>query len=75
MKLSQGKIIFQALKETVSEGERSQFFLSDEEPSYIDFKGGLFLNLRMKQMGALKLAQPFTLCVRGSWEKPQYILR
>lgn len=75
IELSQGKVMFKALKESYSEGGHSEFFLSESEPSYIDLKGGLFLNLRVKQNVMLKLAEPFTLSIRGTWEKPLYTLR
>ena len=75
IELAQGKMIFNSLSETFSDGDHSEFYLTPEEPSYIDFNGGLFLNLRMKQNVALKLVEPFTISVRGTWEKPHYTLR
>jgi hypothetical protein len=74
VEIKQGKLLFQSLQETFSDGGHSQFYLAEDEPSYIDFSGGLFLNLRMKQNAVLKLAEPFKICVRGTWEKPQYII-
>ncbi len=75
VELKQGKMFLQSLKETFSDGDHSEFYLSENEPSYIDFSGALFLNLRMKQNVLLKLAEPFTLSVRGTWQKPLYTLR
>ncbi len=74
IELKQGKMVFSSLKETFSDGGHSEFYLADE-PSYIDFSGSLFLNFRVKQNVALKLAEPFVLTVRGTWEKPLYTLR
>ncbi len=75
IELAQGKIVINSLKETFSDGDHSEFYLAHDEPSYVDFSGGLFLNLRMKQSTGLKLAEPFTISVRGTWEKPLYTLR
>lgn len=71
--LSQGKIFLSALENAYSEGHRSAFHLASE-PSYIDFDGRLFLNLQMKQNVVLKLAEPFTISIRGTWDKPKYSL-
>lgn len=75
IELKQGKVLLQSLKDVFSDGEHSEFYLSENEPSYFDFSGGLFLNLRMKQNVLLKIAEPFTLSVRGTWQKPLYTLR
>ncbi len=75
IELKQGKMFFHSLKDTFSDGDHSEFYLADSEPSYIDFNGELFLNLRMKQNVALKIVEPFTLSVRGTWQKPSYTLR
>lgn len=75
IELSRGKIVINGLKDVFSDGGHSEFYLSPDEVSYIDFAGALFLNLRMKQKTSLKLAEPFTISVRGTWEKPHYTLR
>ncbi len=72
--IRQGKMRFSSLSEAVSEGGHSEFYFVENKPSYIDFNGELFLNLRMKQNVALKLAEPFILAVRGTWEKPVYTI-
>ncbi|MGH2639389.1 MAG: hypothetical protein ACRDF4_08935, partial [Rhabdochlamydiaceae bacterium] len=74
VELIQGKMTFSSLKDTFSEGDHSEFYLAEDQPSYIDLNGGLFLNLRMKQNVVLKLAEPFMISVRGTWEKPLYTL-
>ncbi len=75
VELKQGKILFTSLHDTFSDGDHSEFYLAETEPSYIDFNGNLSLNLRMKQYVAIKLVEPFTVSVRGTWEKPHYTLR
>ncbi len=75
IELKQGKIVISSLIDTFSDGDHSVFYLAENEPSYIDYSGSLFLNLRMKQNVALKLVEPFTLSVRGTWQKPLYTLR
>lgn len=75
IEIKEGKMVFHSLKETFSDGDHSEFYLAENEPSYIDFNGALFLNLRMKQNVALKIVEPFTLSVRGTWQKPSYTLR
>jgi hypothetical protein len=75
VELAQGKIKICSIKDTFSDGDHSEFYLADNEPSYINFDGGLFLNLRMKQNVVLRLAEPFTLSVRGTWQQPLYTLR
>lgn len=75
IELAQGKIQLRSLKDTFSEGDHSEFYLAENEPSYINFEGELFLNLRMKQNVVLRLVEPFTLSVRGPWQQPLYTLR
>jgi hypothetical protein len=71
--LKEGKLFFTEMQNTFSEGKRSEFSLANE-PSFIDLNGRLFLNFRMRQNAALKLAEPFMISVRGTWEKPKYSL-
>jgi hypothetical protein len=66
------RIYFTALKESYSEGGRSQFYIFPEEnPSYLTLKGGLHIDLKMKQHVLLKLTEPLTLKIRGTVEKPK----
>jgi hypothetical protein len=74
LQLKDSKLFFTDLQNTFSEGNRSEFYLASE-PSYIDLNGGMFLNLRMHQNVVLKLAEPFMIAVRGTWEKPKYSLQ
>ncbi len=74
LQLKDGKLFFIGLQNAFSEGKRSEFYLA-EGPSYIDLNGPLYLNLRMQQNVVLKLAEPFMIAVRGTWEKPKYSLQ
>jgi hypothetical protein len=69
-----GKAVFTDVRQTYSEGKRAQFFLS-KEPSFINLKGELNINLSMKQDVVLKMAEPFVLKIRGTLQKPEYTLR
>lgn len=69
-----GKVYLHKLKNVFSEGKRSRFYLAKGGPSYIDFEGNLHLNVKMKQYNLLmKLAEFFTMTVRGTVEKPSYM--
>ncbi len=74
LQLKEGKLYFTELQNAFSEGKRSEFYLADT-PSFIDLNGDLFLQFRMQQNVVLKLAEPFTIAVRGTWEKPRYSLQ
>ncbi|MBI5273741.1 MAG: hypothetical protein HY860_01655 [Chlamydiales bacterium] len=69
------KILLKELKDSVSEGKRSHFFLSKKRPSYIDFDGNMQIDIKMQQHVLLKLTQPFTLSIRGSVFQPQFSLK
>jgi hypothetical protein len=74
--LKGSKIYLTSLKNTFSEGRRSQFYLPrDASPSTIDLDGNLDLSLRLKQDVVLKWAEPFTISIGGSIESPQYSLK
>ncbi len=73
--LESGRLYFTSLKGSYSEGRRTQFFLAEKgEGSYIDFAGNIHIDLSIKQAVVLKLAESLTLGIRGSLEKPHYIL-
>lgn len=74
VQLKDGKILFTELKNSFSEGKRSQFYLA-EGPSYVDLNGNLNINIRMKQEAVLKIAEPFVIAIRGTFEKPKYSLK
>ena len=69
------RVYLTELFSSYSEGKRSQFFLSSDLPSYIDFEGNIHLNIRMKQSVLLKITEPFMLTVGGTLENPKYSLR
>lgn len=74
--LKGNKMFLSNLKNTFSEGKRSQFYLaSDLEPSFIDLDGNVHINVRMKQDAVLKIGEPFALTIRGTLEKMSYGLR
>ncbi len=71
--LAQGKILFTDLKSSYSEGQRTQFLLSPKgEGSYIDLNGKIHIDLILKQAVLFKLAESFTIGIRGTLEKPSY---
>ncbi len=69
------RVYLTELFSSYSEGKRSQFFLSSDLPSYIDFEGNIHLNIRMKQSVLLKITEPFMLTIGGTLENPKYSLR
>ncbi|MEM8727166.1 MAG: hypothetical protein AAGE99_00400 [Chlamydiota bacterium] len=73
--LIDGRVYLTRLKESYSEGKRSQFFLSPVERSYLDFEGNLNMNIKMKQSVLIKVTEPFTLYIGGTFENPKYGLR
>ncbi len=74
IQLKSGKFFLTDLQNVFSEESRSSFFLAPDTSSFIDFDGRLSLHLRMRQSAALKLVEPFTITVEGTWEKPRYSL-
>ncbi|MGE0832891.1 MAG: hypothetical protein AB7N99_09625 [Simkaniaceae bacterium] len=70
-----GRIYLTELKGSYSEGKRSQFFISPSQPSYVDFDGNLNINIKMKQYVLLKITEPFTLSIAGTFENPKYGLK
>lgn len=72
LEMKAGRFYIKELKSAHSEGMRSEFYLAEETPSFIDFKGNVHVDIKMKQNVAFKLVEPFTLKVRGTLEKPRY---
>ncbi|WP_194847613.1 hypothetical protein [Candidatus Neptunochlamydia vexilliferae] len=70
-----GKIYLTELRESYSEGKRSKFFLSPTHQSYIDFDGNINVSIKMRQYVLLKVTEPFTLSIGGTFESPKYKLR
>ncbi len=65
------KLYLTELRNMFSEGNRSEFYLARSD-SYIDIKGNLQIDLKMKQDVALKITEPFVLTIRGTLKKPKY---
>lgn len=72
-----GRIYLKKLKEMYSAGKVSRFYLPKHsaEPSYVDFDGNLYLQIRMKQYNLLyKLAELFTVTIEGTIQQPRFSL-
>jgi hypothetical protein len=73
--LQQGKLHFTELKGAYSEGRRTHFILAGQDnSSYVDLDGKLHIDLIMRQAVMLKIAESLTLGIRGTLEKPRYLL-
>lgn len=72
--LESGIVHFLDLKNSKSYGDRSDFFFSKKEMSYIDFDGNIDVHIKMKQHVLLKITQPFTLSIVGHVKQPKYLL-
>jgi hypothetical protein len=70
--LAGDKFYIEELRNTYSEGQRSEFYLASGEPSYIDVKGNVHLDLKMKQDVVLKIGESFILNIRGTLDKLRY---
>lgn len=68
-------LVFSSLKDSYSQGRRSIFFLSQKEPSYIDLKGNIFMNIKMKQNVLFKFTELFVLSIRGTLDDPVFSLQ
>jgi len=70
-----GKLLFTELKGAYSDERRTRFALSEKgEGSYVDFDGKLHIDLVMRQSVVLKLGESVVLGIRGSLQKPRYVL-
>ncbi|MFZ0565024.1 MAG: hypothetical protein WAM28_02385 [Chlamydiales bacterium] len=71
--IREGKINFIDFEEMYSDGKHSQFYLVKETPAFVDFKGNVNMQVRMKQYNILmKLAELFTVTVEGTLLHPTY---
>ncbi|CCB88357.1 hypothetical protein [Simkania negevensis] len=73
--MADGKVFLTQLTDSYSEGKRSKFYLSPSEPSFIDLDGNLNINIKMKQYVLLKITEPFTLSIAGTFEDIRYSLK
>lgn len=75
--MEESRIYLTRFKDTYSKGKLSKFTLAKraEQPSYIDFDGNIFVQLRMKQYNLMfKLAELFTVTIQGPLTKPTYTI-
>lgn len=72
-----GKFVLNRFKDIYSEGRLSKFYLpTSPYESFMDFKGNLNVKVRMKQYNLLfKLAELFTVTIKGTILKPTYTLK
>lgn len=75
-KLHGDRLYLTRFKDVFSQGRGSKFYLvNGSNPSWIDFKGNLSIQLRMKQHHSIfKIAEFFTLSIQGNIKKPHYAL-
>ncbi len=67
------KIYFNEFKDMYSDGKYSRFYLAEGASAYVDFGGNLNFKLKMKQYNLLmKLAELFTISVKGTLLNPNY---
>lgn len=75
--LENDRFYLSKFKDVYSEGRGSKFYLANTtQPSWMDLKGNLFVQIRMKQYNLLfKLAELFTVSVQGTVKNPTYSLQ
>lgn len=73
--LNGDRFYLRKLKDVYSEGRGSKFYLA-EGPSWMDLRGNLSVQFRMKQYNLIfKIAELFTVSVKGDIRKPVYTLQ
>lgn len=75
--IKNGRVVFTKFKDVYSESRASKFYLPNSSlDSYVDFDGNIFVQVKMKQYNLLfKLAELFTFNVKGTLEKPVYMIQ
>lgn len=75
--IKNGKVVFTKFKDVYSESRASKFYLPNSSmDSYVDFDGNIFIQVKMKQYNLLfKLAELFTFNVKGTLDKPVYMIQ
>jgi hypothetical protein len=73
--IRKGRCLFHELRNSYSEGRRSEFFLSPDIPAYVDFDGNWHVDLKMKQHVLLKWSESLLVSIRGTLDKPKYSLK
>ena len=70
------RLYLTTLKDTFSEGKRSEFYLAPgRNPSYIALDGKMHIDLKMRQDVTLKITEPLVLTIRGTLDNPRYGLQ
>lgn len=75
IEIANQKVWLKELKNSYSDGKRSHFFFPSGKKCYIDFDGNIHIDVRMKQYVLFKITQPFTLSMRGTFQKPSFSLK
>lgn len=74
--MKEGRIHLLGLEEAFSQGNRSQFFLVDQdEGPYIDLDGHLHILIKMKQFVIFKFTEFFLISIEGTMDSPQIHLQ
>ena len=74
--LKDGKIQFTKLKNSHSENKRSYFYLANHRgESFVDLKGNLHMDIKMKQYVLFKITEFFILSLDGPLDNPSVFLR
>ena len=73
--IKKGRCMFIDLKNSYSEGRRSEFYLSGDTLAYVDFEGNWHVDLKMKQHVLLKWSESLIVSIRGTLNKPKYSLK
>lgn len=73
--LKNGKVVFTKLRNSFSESKRSYFYLWNKNESFVDFKGNMHIDIRMKQYVLFKITELFVLSIQGTLEQPRFSLR
>jgi len=73
--LKDGKVVFTKLRNSFSESKRSYFYLWNKSESFVDFRGNMHIDIRMKQYVLFKITELFILSINGTLEQPRFSLR
>jgi hypothetical protein len=73
--LADGKFTLTELKNSYSEGNRSEFFLEMNPPPSMDLDWNLEIFIKMKQFVLLKFTESFLISIEGKLQDPKYHLQ
>ncbi|MBI5346276.1 MAG: hypothetical protein HZB76_03960 [Chlamydiae bacterium] len=71
IEVKNAKFYLTKMKDAFSEKDRSKFFLSDNQSSYIDFNGQMHIDIAMKQFVLFKFTESFIISLRGTLDTPK----